>query len=226
MRYLIQINCEKSNKLSNIDNYFDNKPIREYSKGQILLYQAEQTNSVFFIKKGNIKVYDINSSGDEKLLLVLGPGDVYPVIWTFRASDKLLYFYESMSDVEIAVSDRIEFAKEVDKDHEFTKDLLRHFVERIKDLTLRIECLEASNAKYKIAQVLQYLMDRHTLKKSGRFTILCLPTTHQIIASMAGTSRETASTIIKELEDEGVLTQEFDTLGISASKLKKLLSSE
>lgn len=226
MRYLIQINCEKSNKLNVISNYFESKTIREYPKGQILLYQAEQTNSVFFIKKGNVKVYDINSNGDEKLLLILGPGDIYPVIWTFKSSDKLLYFYESMSDIEIAVSDRTDFTREVDKNHEFTIGLLRHFVERIKDLSMRVECLEASNSKYKIAQVLQYLMDRHTLKKSGRFTILCLPTTHQIIASMAGTSRETASTIIKELEDEGVLTQEFDTLGISASKLRKFLSSE
>lgn len=209
-----------------ITNFFNSQQTREYPKGQILLYQAEQTNSVFYIKKGYVKVYDISSSGDEKLLLVLGPGDMYPVIWTFRASEQLLYFYESMSNVEIVPADRKDFTLEIDQSHEFTKALLRHFVERIKDLSLRVECLEASNSRYKIAQVLQYLLERHPGKRSKKCTFLALQTTHQIIASMAGTSRETASTIIKEFEDLGIITQDEDKLGIIQAKLNKFLVSE
>ena len=82
--------------MEDIQKFFVQKPLRNYSKGQVLLYQAEMTNSIFFIKSGFVKMYDINQNGDEKLLLVLGPGDMYPIVWTFRETEKLMYFYEAM----------------------------------------------------------------------------------------------------------------------------------
>lgn len=205
MRYLIQVNCEESNNLKTLRSFFKDKHLREYPKGQILLYQAEETNNVCFIEEGYVKVYDLTASGEERLLLILGPGDVYPVIWTFRESDSLLYFYESITPAKILVSNRKELTKMIDESHEFTKSLLVHFVGRIKELSLRVECIEATNARHKVLQVLDYMIKSHPGKKTRNYIEIPVPLTHQSIANMAGLSRETASIIIKKLQDKKIV---------------------
>ena len=198
---------------------------RDYPKGQILLYQAEQTSNVFRIKSGYVKVYDISSEGQEKLLIILGKGDIYPLVWTFGASDKLLYFYEAMSDATIEVASRQELMNAIDADHALTKELLKYFVNHTKELMLRIECLEASNAKFKVAQVLDYLVGSHSVKK-GKNTQVCAPITHQNIADMAGLTRETTSIQMKELEKVGVIKQDSDGLIVSSAKLAEFMEQE
>lgn len=199
---------------------------RKYPKKQILLYQAEQTSSVFRIKSGFVKVYDINSEGTEKLLLILGPGDIYPLVWTFGESDSLLYFYESMTDTEIQVISRKSLMENIDHDHQLTKELLKYFVGYTKQLMLRIECLEATNAQHKVAQVLQYLASSYGKKNSNKLVDISVPVTHQDMANMAGLSRETASIQVKDLESKKILKQERGSLQVNLEALEEFITSE
>ena len=199
---------------------------RKYPKKQILLYQAEQTSSVFRIKSGFVKVYDINSEGTEKLLLILGPGDIYPLVWTFGESDSLLYFYESMTDTEIQVISRKSLMENIDHDHQLTKELLKYFVGYTKQLMLRIECLEATNAQHKVAQVLQYLASSYGKKNSNKLVDISVPVTHQDMANMAGLSRETASIQVKDLESKKILKQERGSLQVNLEVLEEFITSE
>lgn len=212
--------------MNSITSFFKTNHHREYPKGQILLYQAEETNDVFFIDSGYVKVYDVTSNGEERLLLILGPGDIYPVIWTFRESDSLLYFYESMTPVSVCVTKRKEVKQLIDENHEFTKVLLYHFVTRIKELSLRVECVEATNARHKIIQVLDYLRNAHPGDSSKGFVTIPIPLTHQNIANMAGLSRETASICLKNLEDGGVWKASENFYSVDTAGLDKVLEEE
>lgn len=204
-----------------IQSFFQDKSRRTYPKGQILLYQAEETNDVFYIESGYVKVYDVTSSGEERLLLIQGPGDIFPVIWTFRESDSLLYFYESMTEINVKVSKRRELLNHIDSSHDFSKALLKHFVARIKELFLRVECVEASNARYKVIQVLDYLLNSHPGKVSRGFTDIPIPLTHQTIANMAGLSRETASISLKDLQDKRIIKPDNSGYAINGERLTK-----
>jgi CRP-like cAMP-binding protein len=66
---------------------------------------------------------------------------------------------------------------------------------------------------------LQYLVKTHPGKDHGSFTEIKVPVTHQLIANMAGLSRETASTTIKEFEESTVLKQKSEFMLVSESKL-------
>lgn len=212
--------------MKSFETLFEEAPTRSYTKGQILLYQAEQTESAFFIKEGYVKVSDVTSEGNEKLLVILGPGDIYPLVWTFGVSDKLLYFYEAQTDVTIQVIPRTKLLKAVESDHALTQDLLRYFVNRSRQLMLRIECLEASNALYKVAQVLEYLATSHGSEETKATRKIAVHITHQNIAAMAGVSRETASIQMKQLEEKKIVNQDANHLVVHVAKLHKLLDKE
>lgn len=188
-----------------MDEIFASGHPREYPKGQILLYQGSGTYDTFHIKSGFVKVYDITSEGEEKILLILGPGDVLPIIWSYRG-DYLHYFYAALTDVELTTLPYNTFIKVSDKKHEYTLELLRYVVDRTQELMKRLESIDSTSSEKKILLTLDYLGTVHG-KVNGRSIVLPEFITHELVANMTGLSRETASLIIKELENIKLLTQ-------------------
>lgn len=210
--------------MATLTSVFDRAHLRKYPKGQILLYQGEKTDNVFQIKSGYVKVYDVTSHGSEKLMIILGPGDIFPLVWTFKGGDSLLYFYETSEDAEVAVVARKELLNSFSSSHEFTVHLLEYFVERTSDLMKRIECIEGTSAKHKVGQVLNYLAYSHGDKlNEGGYKIMC-NVTHQMVADMAGITRETASLQIKKLEKANLVQNTNSDLIVYADLIKEKLS--
>lgn len=183
-----------------VESVFSKAHKRIYPKGQILFYQGEKTENVIRIVSGYVKVYDITSEGDEKLLLILGANDIFPLVWTFTKPERLHYFYEAVDDTEISVMKRDELRAAVESTHAFAIYLLEYFVNKSSDLMMRIECIEAGSAKFKVAQVLSYLASAHGDEVARCAYKVRIPTTHQMIANMSGLNRSTVSLQMKKLE--------------------------
>ena len=212
--------------MNSLDTIFKDAHLRSYPKGQILLYQGEKTPDFFRIIDGYVKVYDITAAGNEKLLLILGPNDRFPLVWTFRGVDALHYFYETFDEAEVAVVERKKIVNSIKESHEFTAHLLEYFVGRTADLMKRIDCIEATSAKHKVAQVLGYLAAAHGEKVARGAYRVQLHTTHQSIADMAGVTRETASVQLKELEGEKMFSSSSNELIVHIDRIERFLSGE
>lgn len=212
--------------MATLPTLFVNGLKREYPKGQILLYQGERTLNVYYIEKGYVKIYDIDVQGNEKLLLILGPGDIFPIVWAFEYSEPIHYFYETYSDVTLRSVEREAMVKRVEDEHKVAQEMLRYFVLRIKQLMSRIECIEATSAFHKVAQVLSYLAEAHGTKIAKDAYKINFSITHQSIANMAGITRETASLQLKEIEGRKALNNNRDHLVIHTDRLQQLLLGE
>jgi CRP/FNR family transcriptional regulator, cyclic AMP receptor protein len=195
-----------------------------YKKGQILLHQGQMSRSNSFIISGYVKVYDIGATGNEKLLLLLKAGDIYPLVWQFENKGVVYYFYETITDVTVQTIPRRDFIHQIETDQELSKIALRYFADFIKQLLARTSCLEATNARNKLVQVLDYLSSQHS-HNYRNISVVDPPLTHQNIADMAGLTRETTSLQIKALEMEKVIQQDTNGLKIYKSKLNKLITS-
>lgn len=209
-----------------LQTVFDHPQERSYDKGQILLYQGEKTDTVFIIKSGFVRVKDISAKGTEKILLLLGPGDIFPVIWTFSKSKALHYFYEAQTDVKLIAGTRGELIKAVKSSHEIAQHLFEYTVNRMSELMTRVETVEATSAKHKLAFVFLYLSETHAKRVAkGTYEIL-VPLTHQNIADMAGLSRETVSTLTKELEQDELVLSSQETYKAYRLRLKEFLEQD
>lgn len=212
--------------MADLSSVFDSAHFREYPKGQILLYQGQKTEDVFQIQKGYVKVYDVSAQGNEKLLMILGPDDIFPLVWTFRGSESLHYFYETFDDTEVCVVPRSTLIDSIKESHPITLHLLEYFVERTKQLMSRVECIEATSAKHKVAQVMSYLAEAHGKSVAQNGYKVELPVTHQSIADMAGITRETASLQIKELEKAEIIENANSSYLIHTDRIEDFLSEE
>lgn len=211
--------------MSQITKVFEDGHARQYPVGQILLYQGEKSHDTFYIRNGYVKVYDIDSKGNEKVLLILGKGDIFPLIWTFGASDSLLYFYETLQDSELSVILRTDFIQHIEESHKFTVMLLKYFVSRTKELMTRVESIEGSSALHKVGQVLQYLGETHGKVVGKNTKKIILPVTHQLIAQMSGLTRETVSLQMKHFQENQAIENNTKLI-IHVDRVEKLLNTD
>lgn len=184
---------------------FNNGKERHYQANQIILYQGEKSYDVFRVVEGFIKVYDIDTQGNEKVVLVLGKGNIFPILPAMDSKNNDRYFYETLTKTNLETISRTVFRNRISKDSEFSLSVLSYFTHLIDDLFARIACIEATNSKHKVAQVLAYLVQHHGGTKKNNLRTIRVPVTHQLIADMAGIVRETASLQLKELENEQIV---------------------
>lgn len=209
-----------------ISDIFKDTISRSYDKGQILIYQSEEIEKIHYIVSGYIKVYDIAPDGREKLMMILGPGDIFPLIWSITKVFSSIYFYEVFDDAEVCVMKRKDFVDLIDSNHEITKHVLRYFINQTSDLMLRVECIEASSAKHKVSRVLEYLAAAHGKKIKENSYKINIDMTQQTIANMSGITRETTSIQMQELYDSGLVTSSNGKMIVHMDKIKELNEQE
>ena len=181
---------------------------RQYKKGQVLMHQGDTLSNLFYIERGFVKIYNILESGDERILVLMGPGDAFPLANAlFRSDYELKYFYETMTEVKAVVVEREKLAAKLSGNHQTLQVLLEYITRTNRQMVERLEVLENKSADLKIAKTLPYLIEKAGTKTSDKKFKLKLKLTHQDIANMTGLTRETTSIEIKKLERAGVIKQ-------------------
>jgi CRP/FNR family cyclic AMP-dependent transcriptional regulator len=178
---------------------------RQYNARQIIIYAGDEVNQLFYIKSGYLKVYTIPEDSDERILLILKPGDIFPLLKDPEQSGAAsLYFYESMTDLAARASGHQELLAKLRGDPQAAWELLKYTSEFSSILTGRLAQLESKKAKDKLESLFDYLISVCGKTKAGG-SLLDLKLTHHDIAGLINLSRETVSVEMKRLEKQGVI---------------------
>jgi CRP/FNR family cyclic AMP-dependent transcriptional regulator len=176
---------------------------KEYKKNHVIFHEGEPGRYLFMVRSGNVKVYKLSEDGKEKILRVFGPGDFFAEL-PLLDGGRYPATAETLSKTELLCLSREDFLKTLSDIPEMTKkifeivgDRLRHFTTAVTDLTLK----DASNRLAGFLLEKAEENDRFT-SKEVRFPI---ELTHQEIASLIGTARETVSRTLKQFQKEGVI---------------------
>lgn len=176
---------------------------KKYKKNQVIFHEGEPGHYLFLIRSGSVKVYKLSEDGKEKILRVFGPEDFFAEL-PLLDGGKYPASAETLSACTLLCLSREDFTKTcsgnpdiMKKIYEIVGDRLRHFTTMVTDLTLK-------DASCRLAGFLLEMAgqkDPFSLKEI-RFP---MELTHQDIASLIGTARETVSRALKQLEKQGII---------------------
>lgn len=200
---------------------FKDAALRQFSKGQILLYEGDLIETIYFIVSGYIKVSNILANGNQRTIVIYSPGEAFPLISFLSGAGVARYFYECMTDVQLKVMPQKEFQQKVKGNLELGEELIAYSYRMNSQFTDRIETLTAQGASLKIAGLFKYLAYKSG-KRDGDTVTLELPLTTQEIADMSSLTRETTTLKLNKLKKSGVISgRRF--LSINMKKLNKIL---
>jgi CRP/FNR family transcriptional regulator len=198
---------------------------RKFSERTVLLHQGDRPKMAYVVKSGIVKMYTINAAGEEQVLAFLCNDDFFPATWVLGKTQVALYYYEAVTDCEIATLERNTLRNILYKP-EHLQALVDYLVNNYSGLSMRVTALEQSRANEKILLTLYYLLFRHGVRQKGTQYIINLPLTHQVIASMLGLTRETATNELGKLKSQGILHHENKVYTIDKQKLEQALGED
>ena len=183
---------------------------RQFPKNNLIIFEDDVGNSLFVIKKGRVKISRIAADGNEAILAILGEGDFFGELAVIDGLSRSASV-TSIDDVELLMMRRADFMEIMEKVPKIAITLLKELAGRIRKSDHQIRSLSLMDAKGRVATTLIRLAEDIGKVKEGNVIIEELPLQRDL-ASIAGTSRETISRVIKRFEDEGHCWMEHNTL--------------
>jgi CRP-like cAMP-binding protein len=197
-----------------------------FKRHSILLYQGEAPRTAFVILSGALKVYSINTAGEEQVVNFHMQHDILPTSWIFKRSSTTLYYYEALTDCEVLAVPRSDLMQVISSKPEYMHLMMDYFAANYVGMLVRVTALEQSRAREKIMFTLYYLLFRYGREvKPGTFVIE-LSLTHTVIASLVGLTRETTTTELSKLKRQKVLKYSLHTYTLDKQKLERLLGED
>jgi CRP/FNR family transcriptional regulator len=193
-----------------------------YKKGELIIREGETPGGVFFIESGLVKAYDITRYGEENLLIIRKPSEIFPIIWAVTES-KWHVMYEALSPTVVYRLSRQKYIESISSQPDLLAPLMDIVLRMYRIQSQRILNLEYRTARERLVSFLLLMSERFGTKNSKTITIEA-PLRQQDIASSINTSRETASRELSSLEGKGLIHVEkmLITL-IDVDKLRRII---
>jgi CRP-like cAMP-binding protein len=177
---------------------------RRIPKGQTIVEEGLPGDYMYVIREGQVKVTKLSGDGREKILELLGPGDFFGEMSLLDNAVRSASV-KSLTETRILALSRSDFLKELRRNPDLAMAVIQELTHRVRHMDEQASSLSFQRVKER-TQGLLLRLAREESTRDGRLVTPAL--THQQIADMIGTSRETVTRIVKRLKDQGWLEQE------------------
>ncbi len=195
--------------------------IRQYSKREVVLQKGGSGDALLFLLAGQLQVIDVTEDGRAIGLRMLNPGDFFGEIAVINNSTRSASVV-AMSEVLVAFLPAPTALHLFSHSPSVANHMLRHLAQKIQRDSEFRALLSINNISRRIYTYLTLLKQR---LPDGREAIENMPT-HQDIANMVNTSRESVTRALAVLLQQGVVEKQGHRLLIcDAEALQKLIQS-
>lgn len=190
---------------------------RRYAKDDVI-FHADESGDVFcIIREGKVKITMISPEGKEIILSMMGPGDFFGEMALLDDEPRSATVV-AMEPLELLTIWRSDFLEILKENFSITKKILIELSRRVRRTSNRIESLATMDVYGRLARFFLDLAQQQGKVLDNGYVAVTRPT-HQAIANMIGTSRETVSRLIHELIRQDLLLSEGKTIYLSKNAL-------
>lgn len=195
--------------------------IRQYNKRDVVLHKGGSGDGLLFLLSGQLQVIDVTEDGRAIGLRMLGPGDFFGEIALINNSTRSASVV-AMTDVLIAFLPAPTAMHLFSHSPSVANQMLRHLAQKIQSDSEFRALLSINNTAKRIYTYL-VLMQRKEPEAGEPPVVENLPT-HQDIANMINTSRETVTRALLTLVQQGIVQKDSHRLIIlNPEALQKLV---
>lgn len=173
---------------------------REYPPGVALFHEGNQGEGVFFLRKGKVKALKTSQSGEEQILEILQPGDVFGEVVLFGISEYPATTI-AMGEIEVFFLSISRFREYFYENPDIGWGMLKEMARKLKKAQEMVENLGLRDTKGRVAALLLDLLYKFGNSRNELATKL----NRQELASYAGTTRETVSRTLSEFKNKGLI---------------------
>lgn len=177
----------------------------EARKGDYIYFEAFHHNKLYFVKEGYIRIGYIDDSGREVIKEIIQKGELFGQITLEKNSLNGEFAQAYKSGVSLCAFSIEDFQKLLQKKPALALKYSKQVGSKLRYIENRLLNLLKKDVKPRLLHFLWQLAQKHYVQSSNT---VCIPNylTHENIANLIGSSRQTVTTLINELAAEGLIT--------------------
>lgn len=193
--------------------------LRQYARRDVVLHKGAPGDSLLFLLAGQLQVIDVTEEGRAIGLRMLKPGDFFGEIAVINGSTRSASVV-ALSTVLVAFLPRATALHLFSHSPSVANQILRHLAEKVQRDSEFRTLLSINNTSRRIYTYLGLLSQ----KNAGDVEVVENLPTHQDIASMINTSRETVTRALLALAQQGIIEKESNRLVILKPEVLRKLA--
>ena len=189
-----------------------------FKKGEMVYVPQDLSDRIFFITEGRVKISAMNEEGKEITKAILGRGEVFGEL-AMLGEQQRHDFATALEDTETCVVSLQELHGLMRDRSELNLFFMKMFGGRQLEMERRLESLVFRDSRSRIVEFLVNIA-RAKGQRVGYEWVVRKPVTHQEIANLTATSRQTVTTTLNDLRYKKLLT--FNRSRLLIRDLEKL----
>jgi len=185
---------------------------RKFPRDSLIILAEEEGDTLFIIRGGRVKVSIVSEEGREVILSLLGPGSVFGELSLLDGKPRSANV-TAIQDADLIMLRRPDFVQLIFRVPQIATALLAELASRLRKTDRQIEGLALLDVTSRISETLLQLATEGGVETDAGILIKERPT-HQDLANMSGTTRETVSRVLKRLEAQGYIASKGRSLTI------------
>jgi len=176
---------------------------KQAEKHKIIYFPEDISDQFFILRKGKVKIFTESSDGKEMILAILGPGEIFGEL-ALVGQEKREHYAEAMEDTVICSMKAHEIKDWLSANPEINLQITKIIGEKLKKVQSRLKSLVFQSAPDRIKDFIREQVDEHG-RDVGYEKEVKLSLTHQDIANLTATSRQTVTTVLSDLEKKEII---------------------
>lgn len=199
---------------------------KTYSKKNIVFHEGDYGDALYVIKNGRIKIAKVAIDGREKTLTILKSGDFFGEMAIFDDMPRSATAESMDNDVRLLSINKSDFERLIIENPSIAIRIMKDLTRRIRQVNEQVQDLAFKDVHGRVASTLFNLLktEKDASKDPNKDMLNSLKMTHQDLANMVGSSRETVTRALNRLQDEGVISISHQQISILDTE--KLLEAQ
>ena len=194
---------------------------KAFKRGEMIYLPNDISDSLILVSSGRVKLYHITSDGKQALLALVDPGELFGELALFSTSQRE-EFAEAMEATTLILIPGVEIQKLMEEHPAVSVGVTKLMGLRMRRIERRLKSILFRSNRERLIHLLLELAEKY-----GRPTVdgvrLSIKLSHQDLASIIGSTRETVTVVLGELQNEKSIS--IEKRRITLPDIKQLADS-
>lgn len=217
--YLETINLFKDLKEGEMEMVERITTMRTMEKNHFIYFPEDPSNVIFLLKEGRVKIGSYSNDGKEIIKAILYPGEVFGELSIIGEGKRKDFAQALDNNVRICAINKKEMERLLSSVPHLNFEITKIIGDKLQKVERRLESLVFKDARQRIIDFV-----KNTAIEKGREVgygyVLKHELTHQDMANLTATSRQTVTIVLNELKEDGIIN--FDRKSILIQDIKNI----
>ncbi len=187
-------------------------------RGGLLFRAGIEDAKIYVLEQGRVKIFQLNARGKETLLWFCAAGEIFGISELCNGGRRKVYA-QACVDSQILSIPRDSFKTFIEQHPQAAIHVIEVLSYRLRSLSKIVEGLATNDVPQRVKMLLTDLSERYGHRVGDKICI-DIGITHQEMADMIGTTRQSVTTTLSELRRAGLVEQRARRLHVATSLIE------